>query len=516
MSSPFNSINVDKWGTGDRNDCWWNIAKNQAGEGATDAEILSIMQSIVEYNEELSGKEIDLNDALFAGQQIFVPIEYSISEIQENSQTLSNEYNQLQSDYQAQISSLSSINSEVSNALNVLNDKQAAVTAIQQHNLQDQAANVYNELEEAKNNYQSLLQKQKEAQTKANSIQEQLNAKREEISETSEELADLRTELQNAKNENQKTIDKINSEIEALDATIEQSEEALKKAQDAAKVEAETTKLQDQAKELGAIDENGDTNKDWNPNSNALQTAAAASSTEEPNGEDDSGEDQSSDEVVDLENVTSISEVPQEFWDELANDVYSSDELDELKDELNSLAGVTSTSQDKEKALDVFHEILDYKSEIDTLQELNIALSDPENYDNYPIEYNGKQIDKETAKALSAQDSWGMSGDFVTDYKYSGKDFVTNNIDVASQLASAQTRLNQIYEKLKNLQFSEVAKRDPAYNEKVIDKIIDLYNKGGLYSAYSGHQAGTLLSLEDEILPMLDDAESMLALGTSM
>ena len=54
MSDPINSLKIDAWGTGKRNDCWWNIAKNQAGEGASAAEIQQLMEEIVEYNEKKS------------------------------------------------------------------------------------------------------------------------------------------------------------------------------------------------------------------------------------------------------------------------------------------------------------------------------------------------------------------------------------------------------------------------------------------------------------------------------
>ena len=47
MSDPINSLKIDAWGTGKRNDCWWNIAKNQAGEGASAAEIQQLMEEIV-------------------------------------------------------------------------------------------------------------------------------------------------------------------------------------------------------------------------------------------------------------------------------------------------------------------------------------------------------------------------------------------------------------------------------------------------------------------------------------
>ena len=43
-----------QWGQtnndGERLDCYWNLAKNEVGTGATDAEIMEVMNEIMELN----------------------------------------------------------------------------------------------------------------------------------------------------------------------------------------------------------------------------------------------------------------------------------------------------------------------------------------------------------------------------------------------------------------------------------------------------------------------------------
>lgn len=46
------SVKVDAWGTGERNDCYWNIAANQLGEGATAQEIQALCEQLQAYNQE--------------------------------------------------------------------------------------------------------------------------------------------------------------------------------------------------------------------------------------------------------------------------------------------------------------------------------------------------------------------------------------------------------------------------------------------------------------------------------
>ena len=287
MSDPINSLKIDAWGTGKRNDCWWNIAKNQAGEGANAAEIQQLMEEIVEYNEKKSGKQIELDDTIYAGQQIFIPIEQSIDEIQDKTAALTSEYAELNTQYESKTTVLDSANTAVSSALDNLNAKQNALGAINQEENPEQYQNMLNEVNNAKREYQSAIEKQKEAQKELDNTKQQMNSKKDEIEAAKEEFGELQNELKDAQEENQETIDKINQEINNLQNSIEQTTAQKEQAEQQAAIEAETARQQEQAKELGAINEKGETEENWEPNEE--QVAAAVEENKEATGQEPEG-----------------------------------------------------------------------------------------------------------------------------------------------------------------------------------------------------------------------------------
>ena len=287
MSDPINSLKIDAWGTGKRNDCWWNIAKNQAGEGASAAEIQQLMEEIVEYNEKKSGKQIELDDTIYAGQQIFIPIEQSIDEIQDKTAALTSEYAELNTQYESKTTALDSANTAVSSALDNLNAKQNALGAINQEENPEQYQNMLNEVNNAKREYQSAIEKQKEAQKELDNTKQQMNSKKDEIEAAKEEFGELQNELKDAQEENQETIDKINQEINNLQDSIEQTTAQKEQAEQQAAIEAETARQQEQAKELGAINEKGETEENWEPNEE--QVAVAVKENKEATGQEPEG-----------------------------------------------------------------------------------------------------------------------------------------------------------------------------------------------------------------------------------
>ena len=287
MSDPINSLKIDAWGTGKRNDCWWNIAKNQAGEGASAAEIQQLMEEIVEYNEKKSGKQIELDDTIYAGQQIFIPIEQSIDEIQDKTAALTSEYAELNTQYESKTTALDSANTAVSSALDNLNTKQNALGAINQEENPEQYQNMLNEVNNAKREYQSAIEKQKEAQKELDNTKQQMNSKKDEIEAAKEEFGELQKELKDAQEENQETIDKINQEINNLQDSIEQTTAQKEQAEQQAAIEAETARQQEQAKELGAINEKGEIQENWEPNEE--QVAEAVKENKETTGQEPEG-----------------------------------------------------------------------------------------------------------------------------------------------------------------------------------------------------------------------------------
>lgn len=295
MSDPINSLKIDAWGTGKRNDCWWNIAKNQAGEGASAAEIQQLMEEIVEYNEKKSGKQIELDDTIYAGQQIFIPIEQSIDEIQDKTAALTSEYAELNTQYESKTTALDSANTAVSSALDNLNAKQNALGAINQEENPEQYQNMLNEVNNAKREYQSAIEKQKEAQKELDNTKQQMSGKKEEIEAAKEEFGELQNELKDAQEENQETIDKINQEINNLQNSIEQTTAQKEQAEQQAAIDAQATRQQDQAKNLGAINDKGEIQEDWEPDSEQVAAAVRENkqtTEEEPNTGTGEGEEQ--------------------------------------------------------------------------------------------------------------------------------------------------------------------------------------------------------------------------------
>lgn len=249
MSDDFllNSIKVDKWNSVQNgNDCWWNIAKNQAGEGASATEINKIMEELQAYNAEKNSSVVRKNDVLHTGEQIFIPLEYAMDEIKTGVEAKVGEVTTAQTNFTTANDSLISANSEVATTLKNYETAKAAYDNIDSA---DNKTDVENEFQEAKRLYLAALEAQAKAQKDYEAEQSILVQKQAELTSMKEELQSLQEEYADEKSEYEAEL----AELEAQIATIDEEIGAATTAMTDAEASMTTaTADQEKAAELGA------------------------------------------------------------------------------------------------------------------------------------------------------------------------------------------------------------------------------------------------------------------------
>lgn len=237
QAQSINTVQVTRWGTaaqdGVRRDCLWNIAKDQAGEGASDYEISTIMQEIIDYNNSISDTEFNIDTVIHEGEQIFLPIEYAIDEINQNVTATNEQYATLGGEVATLEQSVAQSNLAVDTALTELQTAQASLNSIDSTQEGQQAAynNAQQQVQNAQQKYEAALQEQQQEQAKLEEKQGQLQELKDKLDQYQKELTDLRDEYQAAEDKQQETLDALNTNLDALTRRADDAQRRLTQAQ---------------------------------------------------------------------------------------------------------------------------------------------------------------------------------------------------------------------------------------------------------------------------------------------
>ena len=244
--SALNSIKVDAWGTGEKNDCYWNIAANQLGEGASTQEINALCQELQKYNQEKNTAIQKQGDMLNAGDQVFIPLEYAMDEIETNVSAKQEEVTTAQGELETAQGELSTASGEVNSALSAYNSAMAAYQGAAED--ADNKDDLKSAMDDAKQAYLDAVQKQEEAQAKVEEKQQEIETKKGELEQYKTELSELKEEYAEEQEEYETELNKLDEQIASLDTSIQETETSLEQAK--AEQQAAASQQED-AKNLG-------------------------------------------------------------------------------------------------------------------------------------------------------------------------------------------------------------------------------------------------------------------------
>lgn len=264
------SVKVDAWGTGDRNDCYWNIAANQLGEGATAQEIQALCEQLQTYNQEKNTAIQKQGEMLYAGDQVFIPLEYAMDEIQTNVSNKQEEVTTAQGELETAQGELSTASGEVDSTLGAYHTAMAAYQNAAEDD--ENKASLQSAMEDAKQAYLEAVQKQEEAQAKVEAKQQEIETKKGELEQYKTELSELKEEYAEEKEEYETELAQLDEQIANIDTSIQETETSIEQAK--AEQEAAASQQED-AKNLGVTkdDEGNYTLDDSNLTPEELEAA---------------------------------------------------------------------------------------------------------------------------------------------------------------------------------------------------------------------------------------------------
>ena len=268
--SALNSIKVDARGTGERNDCYWNIAANQLGEGASTQEINALCQELQKYNQEKNTAIQKQGDMLNAGDQVFIPLEYAMDEIETNVSAKQEEVTTAQGELETAQGELSTASGEVNSTLSAYH---SAMEEYQNASEDADKNSLKSAMDDAKQAYLDAVQKQEEAQAKVEEKQQEIETKKGELEQYKTELSELKEEYAEEQEEYETELNKLDEQIASLDTSIQETETSLEQAK--AEQQAAASQQED-AKNLGVTkdDEGNYTLDDSNLTPEQLEAAA--------------------------------------------------------------------------------------------------------------------------------------------------------------------------------------------------------------------------------------------------
>ncbi len=220
---------VTKWGAendeGQRLDCYWNIAKESLGTGATDAEILAVTEELMELNCEKDNTTGEYDTTLHEGEQVLMTKQAAIQDTQEAVDDVTSNYNDAVSalsDYAGRISETMQNIASIEEQLSKFSGSDAQPLLNQLSGLQYQ---LYNQQQE----YEA---KQEEVDT----LNNEMHQLQEAIALLSQEYQDEQNNIEGQKSEFQTQIDDIEtainnktSEIKTLEQIKSETEEQIRK-----------------------------------------------------------------------------------------------------------------------------------------------------------------------------------------------------------------------------------------------------------------------------------------------
>lgn len=226
---------IDAWKSkDDANDCYWNLAKNQLGEGASNAEIYEVMNELVELNASKDEKTGEYNTIVYENQEVLLDLQSTINQSNEEIDEALGEYETIQSNFSSLTSKLQEANKVY---LETLNSYNAAVKSADEESIKT----VYSAYIQALDNLLSLKEEVKNAQKDLDSSKENVEELKNALNELKEEYEQKESLNKELKSEFDKQIkdfeDKISAkqkEIETIKETAQKEIETAQKNQDAA------------------------------------------------------------------------------------------------------------------------------------------------------------------------------------------------------------------------------------------------------------------------------------------
>lgn len=259
--SNIGKVSVTRWGqkdaNGEANDCYWNIARNQLGEGASAQEINDLTNKLLALNSSKDAQG-NYDPMLYSGQQIILDIDTVIKQsneaiqeiielysqiIQEGNQK-SQDYNSLVTTYNDKIAELGQYNQQFAQILNEFQNSQ-------QEELKQPLVDILNTQADVEAN---ILETEDKINQTTNPIDEQFEEIEEIIKEKDElisALNALREEYLNANLSNEE-LEKLDNFIEEFDKQMAQMELQLTPIEQQQSKEAEIQRYQENSQQ--AID----------------------------------------------------------------------------------------------------------------------------------------------------------------------------------------------------------------------------------------------------------------------
>ncbi len=226
---------IDAWKSkDDANDCYWNLAKNQLGEGASNAEIYEVMNELVELNASKDEKTGEYNTIVYENQEVLLDLQSTINQSNKEIDEALGEYETIQSNFSSLTSKLQEANKVYLEALNSYN---AAVKSADEESIKT----VYSAYIQALDNLLSLKEEVENAQKDLDASKENVEELKNALNELKEEYEQKESLNKELKSEFDKQIkdfeDKISAkqkEIETIKETAQKEIETAQKNQDAA------------------------------------------------------------------------------------------------------------------------------------------------------------------------------------------------------------------------------------------------------------------------------------------
>ena len=284
--NPFSAqgtITADAWGTGKRNDCYWNIAKNQLGEGASTEEIKALTEELIALNNEKAGKAGQRDIMIKDEQAVFLPLEYAMDEIKENvtnAQTAYTETTAKVSEMQGKFTeATTAVNSSLTGLNTATGEMQAAQAALEgasegddnYASLQSALSDAEAKFQEALTAYQDAIAAQQEAQNELNTATEELETLAQNLQEFQQELQETMDEYNEEKEEYGEELNQLQQEVDNLTQQTQNVETELQNAKTAQEnAQTDIVKTQETVNTVFTTNEEGE--MELNPD--ALKTAA--------------------------------------------------------------------------------------------------------------------------------------------------------------------------------------------------------------------------------------------------
>lgn len=224
-----NSVKVDRWGTGDRNDCYWNIAANQLGEGASAQEIQALCEQLQQYNKEKNTAIQNQGELLMDGDQVFIPLEYAIDEIQTNITAKQEEVTTAQENLSTAQSDLSDANGAVTSTLEAYQSAASAYNGAAED--ADNKDGLKAAMDAAKQEYLNAVKAQQAAQEAVETAKGEVETKKTELEAYGTQLEELKTELSEEEENYQEQLNQLDEQIANIDANIQETETSIQQAE---------------------------------------------------------------------------------------------------------------------------------------------------------------------------------------------------------------------------------------------------------------------------------------------